>query len=426
MLAKPLSDYTLEERNKLKEELSASFSRYEKRSSVLDLSRGKPSRDQVSLSSDLFTILSPFDDMIAEDGTEVRNYGGLTGIPEAKRLFSDLLCEDPEDFIIYGNSSLNIMYDLISRAMIHGIDGQKPWLLNPDRKFLCIVPGYDRHFSILESFGFSMISVPIKDGQPDMDRIENAISDPNVLGIFCVPKFANPSGITYSRETVKRFLNLKPAAKDFRIFWDNAYCVHDFDPDHPMELPPIIKESKKAHSEDMFYEFASFSKITFPGASVSALCTSKKNREEILRSMRVATIGYDKINELRHAKYFPNRDSILKHMKKHGELLKPRFDIVLRILEEELGPLKIAKWSTPSGGYFISFDTIGVSAKKIIEKTAEGKVKLTDAGSSFPYHKDPLDQNIRLAPSAATVTEIEEAMHIFTDAVKWVALTEQE
>lgn len=385
----------------------------------LDISRGKPSKEQLDLSMDLFTVLTPFSDMISEDGFDTRNYGCLTGILEAKKLLADLLDTKPENVIVFGGSSLNIMYDTVSKAMIHGIMGGTPWCRLPKVKFLCPVPGYDRHFAVTESFGIEMINVPMTEDGPDMDLVEKLVSeDESVKGIWCVPKYSNPGGTVYSDETVRRFASLKPAAKDFRIFWDNAYNVHHFDVDRPREILNILEEAEKAGNPDIVYEFGSFSKITFPGSSISAMAASEANVADVTSVMKNQIIGHNKISMLMHARYFKDKAGIMAHMRKHAAIMKPKFDIVGETLEKELGGLGIGRWSKPEGGYFVSFDTLPGLAKKVVGMMKDAGVTMTGAGSTFPYKKDPEDSNIRIAPSFATVEELKKAIQIFTLVVK--------
>ena len=325
--------------------------------------------------------------------------------------------------IIFGNSSLNVMYDTVARAMTHGVMGSTPWCKLDKVKFLCPVPGYDRHFAITEHFGIEMINIPMTSEGPDMDLVEELVNnDPAVKGIWCVPKYSNPQGITYSDETVFRFANLKPAAEDFRIFWDNAYCVHHLYEDKQDYLLEILMECKKAGNPDMVYKFSSTSKISFPGSGIAAMAASDANLKDIRNMMKVQTIGHDKVNQLRHVRFFKDIHGIVEHMKKHADILRPKFETVLEVLDKELGGLEIGSWIAPRGGYFISFDALDGCAKAIVAKAKEAGVVLTGAGATFPYGKDPHDSNIRIAPSYPTPEELEMAADIFVLSVKLVSI----
>ena len=406
-----------------KEALLREYDAWKERKLSLNIARGKPSKEQLALSMDLFTVLTPETDMIAEDGTDTRNYGCLQGIPEARRLMGEILGADMENVIIFGGSSLNIMYDTVSMAMVHGIGGATPWGKLDKVKFLCPVPGYDRHFSVTQSFGIEMIPIPMNDEGPDMDSVEALVSsDASVKGIWCVPKYSNPGGVVYSDETVRRFARLAPKAPDFRIFWDNAYCIHDFDPDHPREILNILTEAEKAGNPDIVYEFGSFSKITFPGSSISAMASSAKNVAEVLSVMQNQIIGHNKLSQLAHVRYFRDKAGVIEHMKRHASIMKPKFDAVEEILSKELGGLGIASWSKPDGGYFVSFDTLPGCAKKTVAMMKEAGVTMTGAGATYPYKNDPEDRNIRIAPSFATVEEVRQAVSIFALVVKLVSI----
>ena len=414
-----LKDLTREELKQEEQKLRAEFERTKGLGLKLDISRGKPSKEQLALSMDLLDVLNSSSDMISEDGFDTRNYGCLTGIAEGKRLMADLMDVRPEQVIVFDGSSLNIMYDTVQKCMEHGVMGHTPWEKLPEVKFLCPVPGYDRHFAVTEDDGIEMINIPMLEDGPDMDLVEKYVSeDPAVKGIWCVPKYGNPAGTVYSDEVVRRFARLKPAAPDFRIFWDNAYNVHHLDFDHPKEILNILDEAEKAGNPDIAYVFGSFSKITFPGSSVSALASSKANVEDIAGNMKYQTIGHNKIMQLMHARYFPNREAIMEHMKKHAAIMKPKFDAVEEILTEELGDSGIADWSHPAGGYFVSFNTMEGCAKKVVAMMKEAGVTMTGAGATYPYHKDPEDRNIRIAPSFATLEEVREAIRIFAKVVK--------
>ena len=389
----------------------------------LDISRGKPSKEQLALSMDMFTVLTPTSDMMSEDGIDVRNYGCLNGILEARRLMGAFLNADPGNVIIFGGSSLNIMYDIVSKAMTHGIMGSTPWGKLGKVKFLCPVPGYDRHFAVTESFGIEMINIPMDENGPDMDLVEKYVSeDEAVKGIWCVPKYSNPGGVVYSDETVRRFAALKPKAKDFRIFWDNAYAVHHLDMDRPKEILNILTEAEKEGNPDIAYVFGSFSKITFPGSSISAIASSKANIDDILGVMKYQIIGHNKLSQLMHVRYFKDMDGVLGHMRKHAAIMKPKFDLTERILSENLEGLGISEWSKPAGGYFVSFDTLAGCAKETVKRMADLGIKMTGAGATYPYKKDPEDRNIRIAPSFASLESLEKALTVFTKVVKLVSI----
>lgn len=384
-----------EELLQLKSELDERYEEAKSKGLALDMSRGKPSAKQLNVSLDMLDVINSSSELISENGTDCRNYGVLDGIPEAKRLMAEMMNTTPEHVIVYGNASLSIMYDQISRAYTHGILGSTPWCKLDKVKFLCPVPGYDRHFAITERFGFEMINIPMSETGPDMDMIENLVSeDDSIKGIWCVPKYSNPQGYTYSDDTVKRMAALKPAAKDFRIFWDNAYAIHDLYAEGADTLLDIISECEKAGNPDMVFEFASTSKVSFPGSGIAALAASKANIDDIKKQLTIQTIGHDKINQLRHVKYFKNIDGLKAHMMKHADEMRPKFEAVLKVFDEELGGCGIGEWSKPKGGYFISFDAMEGCAKKIVAKCKEAGVTLTNAGATFPYGKDPKDLSL--------------------------------
>jgi len=416
---KPYAEMTREELLALRKELKAQYREMQSKDLRLDMSRGKPSVEQLDLSMGMMDVLSSDDDLTCEDGTDCRNYGGLTGIDEAKELLGDMMEVNPNNIIIYGNSSLNVMYDTVSRSMTHGVMGNTPWCKLDKVKFLCPVPGYDRHFAITEYFGIDMINVPMSEDGPDMDMVEELVaSDDTIKGIWCVPKYSNPQGYSYSDETVRRFARLKPAAPDFRIYWDNAYGVHhlyDHDQDHLIE---ILAECKRAGNPDLVYKFASTSKISFPGSGITAIAASHNNLEDIERQLKNQTIGHDKVNQLRHVRFFGDIHGIVEHMKKHADILRPKFETVLEVLERELGGLEIGSWIAPRGGYFISFDALDGCAKAIVAKAKEAGVVMTGAGATFPYGKDPHDSNIRIAPSYPTPEELAVAAEVFVLSVK--------
>ena len=359
----------------------------------------------------------------SEDGTDCRNYGVLDGIPEAKKLMADMMGTTADHIIIFGNASLTIMYDSISRSYTHGVLCSTPWCKLDKVKFLCPVPGYDRHFAITERFGIEMINVPMTQDGPDMDMVEELVAnDDSIKGIWCVPKYSNPQGYCYSDETVRRFANLKPAAKDFRIYWDNAYVIHHLYEDNQVEIPDIISECEKAGNPNLVYEFASTSKVSFPGSGIAAMAASAENLADVKKQMTIQTIGYDKLNQLRHVAYFKNIDGLKAHMKKHADAMRPKFEAVLKVLDEELTGAEIGSWVKPLGGYFISFDAMEGCAKKIVAKCKEAGVTLTNAGATFPYGKDPKDSNIRIAPSFPTPEEMAVATDLFVLCVKLVSV----
>ena len=413
-----------------KEELTAElaslkkeYERYQAMEMTLDMSRGKPCKEQLDLSMGMMDVLSSDSDLACEDGTDCRNYGVLTGIDEAKELLSDMMENNPDNIIIFGNSSLNVMYDCISRSFTHGVMGNTPWCKLDKVKWLCPAPGYDRHFAITEYFGIEMIPVPMSEDGPDMDMIEKLVArDDTIKGIWCVPKYSNPQGYSYSDVTVRRFANLKPAAHDFRIYWDNAYGIHHLYDKEQDYLIEILAECKKAGNPDLVYKFASTSKITFPGSGIAAMATSPNNMEDIVKQMGFQTIGHDKVNQLRHVRYFKDIHGMVEHMKKQADILRPKFEAVEDIFEENLGGLGIGQWTKPKGGYFISFDSMPGCAKNIVAYCKKAGVKLTGAGATYPYHKDPQDSNIRIAPTYPSLADLITAATLFTLCVKYVSV----
>ena len=417
------NDMSKEELLALKESLNKEYAEAKAKGLALDMSRGKPSAKQLDVSLGLLDTINSSSDLKALDGTDCRNYGVLDGIPEAKKLMADMMGTTPDHVIVYGNASLNIMYDQISRAYTHGILGNTPRCKLDKVKFLCPVPGYDRHFAITERFGIEMINIPMSESGPDMGMVEEYVSkDASVKGIWCVPKYSNPQGYTYSEETVKRMAALKPAAEDFRIFWDNAYVIHDLYDDNKDEIADIISECEKAGNPDMVFEFASTSKVSFPGSGIAALATSANNIADIKKQLTIQTIGHDKLNQLRHVRFFKDINGLKEHMRKHAEFIRPKFEAVESVLEEELSGLGIGSWTEPKGGYFISFDAMDGCAKAIVAKCKEAGVKLTGAGATFPYGKDPKDSNIRIAPSFPTPEEMKQAADLFVLCVKLVSV----
>lgn len=417
-------DLTTEELLKLKAELEAEFEDVKGKGLTLNMARGKPSAEQLNLSMKMMDVLTSDMNLLCDDGTDCRNYGVVDGISEAKQLLADMMEVPRDNVIVFGNSSLNVMYDMVARSMTHGVLGSTPWAkLDQKVKFLCPVPGYDRHFKITEHFGIEMINIPMSESGPDMDMVEELVSsDPMVKGIWCVPKYSNPQGITYSDETVHRFARLKPAAEDFRIYWDNAYCVHHLYDDKQDFLLELLMECKKEGNEDLVYKFASTSKITFPGSGISALAASEANIADIKKQMGIQTIGHDKVNQLRHVRFFGNIHGIVKHMKKHADIMRPKFEAVLETLDHELSGLEVGSWMAPRGGYFISFDSMEGCAKAIVAKAKEAGLIMTGAGATYPYGKDPKDQNIRIAPSYPTLDELKVATNIFVLSVKLVSI----
>ncbi len=400
-----------------KERLEQQFNEYKAKGLKLDMSRGKPSPDQLDLSMEIMDHYG--NEYVSENGIDCRNYGLLDGIPEAKAIFSEMLEVSSEQIIIGGNSSLQLMYDFVIRALQLGVLGsEKPWCKYDKVKFLCPVPGYDRHFAICESLGIEMINIDYKSDGPDMDEVERLVSsDESIKGIWCVPMYSNPTGISYSDEVVRRFAMLKPAAKDFRILWDNAYCVHHLSDEHD-KIINIIEECEKAGNPDMVVEFASTSKISFPGSGVAVIAASRANIDFIKSQLTFQTIGYDKLNQLHHVQYFKDINGIMEHMKRHAAIVKPKFDAVLSALDREIAPLGIGEWNSPRGGYFISFDSLDGCAKRIVGLAKDAGVVMTGAGATYPYCRDPRDSNIRIAPTYPTVDELNLAMEIFCICVK--------
>ena len=416
------SEMSKEELLTLQAELNQQYAEAKAKGLNLDMSRGKPSATQLNVSLGLLDAINASSDLKAENGTDCRNYGVLDGIPEAKKLMADMMGTTPEHIIVYGNASLNIMYDQVSRAYTHGILGNTPWGRLDKVKFLCPVPGYDRHFAITEHFGIEMINIPMSESGPDMDMVEQYVNnDETVKGIWCVPKYSNPQGFTYSDETVKRFANLKPAAKDFRIFWDNAYVIHHLYDDKQDEILDIISECEKAGNPDMVFEFCSTSKVSFPGSGIAAIASSEANIADIKKRLTIQTIGHDKINQLRHVKFFKNVDGIKAHMEKQADLIRPKFELVEKIFSDELASRGIGTWMHPLGGYFISFEAPEGCAKEIVSKCKEAGVVLTGAGSPFPYKKDPKDSVIRIAPTYPSLAELEQAANVFVVVVRMAA-----
>ena len=420
---KPYKELTRDELLTAKAALEEEYKTFESMGLKLNMARGKPGFTQLDLCEPMLDIINSASDMKTMMGNDTRNYGDLDGIGECRRLMADMMSVEKDNVIVCGNSSLNVMYDTVSRSFTFGVNGSTPWFKLDKVKFLCPVPGYDRHFKITETFGIEMINIPLYDDGPDMDMVEEYVNnDPAVKGIWCVPKYSNPTGISYSDEVVKRFAALKPAAEDFRIYWDNAYCIHHLYEDTQDEILNILDECEKAGNPNMVYIFSSTSKISFPGSGVSAIASSRENIDYILSQMTVQTIGHDKINQLRHARFFKDINGLNAHMKKHAELLRPKFAAVLDALDEEIAGLEIGSWIKPRGGYFISFDSMPGCAKAIVSMCKDLGVVMTGAGATFPYGKDPEDSNIRIAPTFPSVEEMAVAAKVFVLCVKLVSV----
>ncbi|MBQ1396498.1 MAG: aminotransferase class I/II-fold pyridoxal phosphate-dependent enzyme [Eubacterium sp.] len=404
-----------------KEALSIQFQALKEKNLTLNMARGKPSKAQLALSNPLLTILDDPDACFV-DGIEARNYGELSGLPSAKKLFAEILGCQPEEVFVGGNASLQLMHMTISEAYIHGLlHSERPWKDEPVKKWICPVPGYDRHFKITESFGFEMINVPMTPEGPDMDLVEELVKDPTVKGMWNVPKYSNPQGIIYSEETIRRIAALKPAAPDFLLMWDNAYIIHEFDGDF-VPFPDILTLCREAGNPDMVFEFASTSKVTFPGAGVSCFACSEANMAHMKKLYGVQAISFDKVNQLRHVLFLKDKATTLELMKKHAEIMKPKFDAVVETLEKEIAPLGIGSWVTPKGGYFVSYDALPGTAKRTLALAKEAGVTMTSAGATFPYGKDPEDSNIRIAPSLPPVEELEQALEVFGVSARLAAV----
>ena len=415
------SSMSVSELSEVKASLQERYNQFKAQGLKLNMARGKPATDQLDLSMKMLDNLNSTSDMHSSTGDDCRNYGVPDGLPELRELFAELMGVDDHNIIVGGNSSLNMMFDAISCAMTHGFAGCEPWGKQGHIKFLCPSPGYDRHFAITEYFGFELIPVPMLSTGPDMNVVEKLIAnDTSVKGIWCVPKYSNPTGITYSDETVRRFAALKPAAKDFKIFWDNAYCVHDLT-DTPDTLLNLWHECRKTHNTDMPIFFASTSKITFPGAGVAAMGASESNLAVLREHYAYQTIGPDKLNQLRHIYFFKDLNGVIEQMKKHRKLIEPKFNAVINKLESELVGKGIATWTNPNGGYFVSVDVVNGCAKRVVSLCKEAGVVLTSAGATYPYGKDPNDRNIRVAPTYPPVAELQQAMDLFCICVQLAA-----
>ena len=389
----------------------------------LNMARGKPGCDQLALSLPMLDELTSSSDLIAEDGTDCRNYGVMDGIAEAKRLMGEVMEHDPANVCVFGNSSLNIMFDLVTAGYTHGYLGSTPWCKLPEVKWLCPVPGYDRHFGITESYGIEMIPISMNENGPDMDEIERLVAeDDSIKGIWCVPQYANPTGITYSDETVHRLAEMPCAASDFRIFWDNAYCVHHLYDDEREHVADIAAACEAADNPNRYFKFASTSKVTLPGAGIAAVAASAENIAEIKARVGVQTVGYDKMNQLRHVRFFGDIHGMVEHMRKHADILRPKFEAVIDTLERELGGLGIGTWTKPKGGYFIAFDSLDGCAKAIVARCKKAGLVMTGAGATYPYGKDPHDTNIRIAPSYPPLSDLILAMDLFALCTKIVSI----
>lgn len=409
---------TRDELLSLREKLVQQYEDKKKLGLVLNMARGKPSAAQLDDSMELLDVMDGRSDMLASDGTDIRNYGCLEGLPEARQLMAEMMGTKADNVYVFGNASLTIMYDTVSRSYTHGVCGSTPWCRLDKVKWLCPVPGYDRHFAITEHFGIEMINIPMSQDGPDMDLVEQYVNnDPAVKGIWCVPKYSNPQGVVYSDETIKRFAGLRPAAEDFRIYWDNAYVIHDLY-EGQRDIPDILSLCREAGNEDMVFEFASTSKVSFAGSGIAAMAASARNLEDLRKTMTIQTIGYDKVNQLRHVRYFKNLDGLKARMKKHADQMRPKFEATLEVLDRELSGLGIGTWIKPYGGYFISFDSMEGCAKRIVALCKDAGVVMTGAGATFPYGKDPKDSNIRIAPSFPTPEEMTQAAEIFALCVK--------
>ena len=419
---KPYREMSKQELASLKEQLEALYKEYQGKNLSLNMARGKPCKEQLDLSLPMMDVLNSSSDYMTSDG-DVRNYGVLTGIQEAKELMGAMMDSPAENIVMYGNASLTLMFDTVSRSWTHGVCGSTPWCRLDKVKFLCPVPGYDRHFSITEYFGIEMINIPMTADGPDMDLVEKYVTtDPTVKGIWCVPKYSNPTGNSYSDQTVRRLARMHPAAPDFRIYWDNAYGIHhlyDDEQDHVLE---ILAECKKAGNPDMVYKFSSTSKITFPGSGIAAIATSHNNLDDIKKQLKIQTIGHDKVNQLRHVRFFKDIHGMVEHMRKHANILRPKFEAVENILDRELGGLEIGTWTKPHGGYFISFDSLNGCAKEIVARCKKAGVVMTGAGATYPYGKDPEDRNIRIAPSYPPLQDLIIATELFALCVKLVSV----
>ena len=401
--------------------VSQKFEELKKQGLNLNMARGKPGKIQLDMVSDMFQVFQKPEDFIS-DGIDCRNYGELSGLPAAKRLFAEILSCRPEQVFVGGNSSLQLMYDTVSKAVTHGLPhSPRPWSKEPKIKWLCPAPGYDRYFKVTESFGFELITIPMTESGPDMDLVEQAVQDPAVKGMWNVPKYSNPQGVLYSDETIRRLASMKPAAPDFLLMWDNAYCIHELEGDY-VPFPDILSECAKYGNADMVFEYASTSKVTLPGGGISCMATSEANLAYMTKLMGIQIISYDKVNQQRHVLYLKNKAHTLELMKRHATILGPKFRAVTGALDKEVAPLEIASWTHPKGGYFVSLDAMPGTAKRTLALCKQAGVTMTGAGATFPYGKDPQDSNIRIAPSLPPVEELEKAVAVFCTCLKMAAL----
>ena len=399
----------------------AEYENWKAKGLKLNMGRGRPSSEQIAAVSDILTVLDGTENYM-DDGVDAKQYGNLSGVPSAKKLYAEILGCKPEQVFMGGNSSLQLMYDTIAKAMTHGLlHSEKPWSQQGKLKWLCPTPGYDRHFQVTESFGFELVTVPMTETGPDMDLVEQLIKDPTVKGMWNVPKYTNPDGIVYSAETIERIAKMKPAAPDFLLMWDNAYCIHEFDGEY-VPFPDILSLCEKYGNADMVFEFASTAKMVIPGAGISCFACSEANMAYMTKLIGVQIISYDKINQLRHVKYIQNKAHALEIMQRHAKLMKPKFDIVLRTLEREAAPRNLAKWHTPKGGYFVSCNVLPGCAKRTLALCKEAGIVMTKAGATFPYGIDPQDSNVRIAPTLLSVEELTQAMAIFCVSLRLAAL----
>ena len=405
--------------------VTAEFEAWKAKGLKLNMARGKPCKAQLDMVSDILTVLTDPSECV-DDGVEARNYGELTGIPSAKKLFAEILGCKPEQVFVGGNASLQLMYDTIAKAFTNGLlHSERPWCREEHIKWLCPAPGYDRHFKVTESFGFELITIPMTETGPNMDLVEQLIKDPTVKGMWNVPKYSNPDGIIYSAETVERIARMKPAAPDFLLMWDNAYCIHEFDGDF-VPFPDILSECAKYGNADMVFEFASTSKITLPGDGVAVFACSEANMAYMTKLIGIQAISFDKVNQLRHVKYLKDKTHTLELMKKHAAIMGPKFKLVTSKLEAEVAPLGLANWHDPKGGYFVSVNTLPGLAKRTLALCKEAGVVMTSAGATFPYGADPKDSNIRVAPSLPPLEELEQAMDVFCCCLKLAALEQMQ
>lgn len=416
----PYADLSSQELEERLAALRGEYATHRAKGLSLNMARGKPSREQLALSLPMLDAIGAADDLIAEDGTDCANYGGFEGIPEAKRLMASMLDHDPADVLVFGNSSLNIMYDLVVAGMLYGYAGRPAWKTLPEPRWICPVPGYDRHFRIVERLGFTPVVVPMTENGPDMDEVERIVAeDDSVKGIWCVPKYSNPTGAVYADDTVRRLAAMPCAAPDFRIFWDNAYCIHHLyeDEDRQARVLDIARACEEAGHPDRYFKFASTSKVTLPGAGIAAVAASRRNLDDVIERVGCETVGYDKLNQLRHVRFLHDAHGLAAHMAKHAAIIRPKFDLVAHVLDRELAGTGAA-WTHPSGGYFVSFDGLPHTAKRTVALAKEAGVTMTGAGATWPGGIDPDDRNIRIAPTLPPLEELERALEVFVCCVK--------